>query len=378
MSQKRYNQEFKQTVVELYRSGTPVSQLSSEYGVSEVTIYKWIKQFSPIEGEQELTLADVEAIQKENLRLKQEIEILKKGYDHIREKIDEQELIDLITEESEHHPIQMMCRVLKMPKSTYYQSFHKKPNRYHVANEQLLERIRAIHKESKGRYGAPKIFEILKKEGYTGSINRVQRLMKRAGIKSCIIKKFRPTPTRKPVEERENVLNQDFTTTTINEKWVADITYIHTLRDGWCYLASVLDLHTKKVVGYKFSRKMTTEIVLEALQNAIQDQKPDAGLIVHTDLGTQYTSETFQELLKKHEMISSFSRKGCPYDNACIESFHAILKKEEVYLTQYESFETARIALFQFIEGWYNRKRIHGSIGYLTPDEYEKMCRIAA
>ena len=176
----------------------------------------------------------------------------------------------------------------------------------------------------------------------------------------------------------ENVLNQDFTTTTINEKWVADITYVHTLRDGWCYLASVLDLHTKKVVGYKFSRTMTTEIVLEALQNAIQDQKPDPGLIVHTDLGTQYTSEAFQKLLKKHEMVPSFSRKGCPYDNACIESFHAILKKEEVYLTKYESFETARIALFQFIEGWYNRKRIHGSIGYLTPDEYEKMCRIAA
>ncbi|RCO06787.1 IS3 family transposase, partial [Bacilli bacterium] len=101
-------------------------------------------------------------------------------------------------------------------------------------------------------------------------------------------------------------------------------------------------------------------------------------LIVHTDLGTQYTSEAFQKLLKKHEMVPSFSRKGCPYDNACIESFHAILKKEEVYLTKYESFETARIALFQFIEGWYNRKRIHGSIGYLTPDEYEKMCRIAA
>src|SRR5690625_2926920 len=110
--------------------------------------------------------------------------------------------------------------------------------------------------------------------------------------------KFRPTPTQKPVEERENVLNQDFTTTTINEKWVADITYVHTLRDGWCYLASVLDLHTKKVVGYKFSRSMTTEIVLEALQNAIQDQKPDPGLIVHTDLGTQYTSEAFQKLLK--------------------------------------------------------------------------------
>lgn len=272
----------------------------------------------------------------------------------------------------------MMCRVLKMPRSTYYNSFHKKPNSYHVANEALLERIQAIHKESKGRYGAPKIHKLLQKEGYSCSIKRVQRLMKEAGIQSNITKKYRPTSSPSRVEERENVLEQDFTTTTINEKWVADITYIHTLRHGWCYLASVLDLHTKKVVGYKFSRTMTTELVLEALENAVNAQKPGPGLIVHTDLGTQYTSEAFQERLKKYEMIPSFSRKGYPYDNACIESFHATLKKEEVYQTQYESFESARIALFQYIEGWYNRKRIHGSIGYVTPDEYEKMCREAA
>lgn len=272
----------------------------------------------------------------------------------------------------------MMCGVLMMPKSTYYQSFHKKPNSYHVANEELLECIKALHKESKGRYGAPKIYAQLQKEGYQGSLKRVQRLMKQAGIQSSITKKYRPMPTQKPVEELENVLEQDFTTTTINEKWVADITYIHTLRDGWCYLASVLDLHTKKVVGYKFSRTMTTEIVLDALENAVQSQNPGPGLIIHTDLGTQYTSEVFQEQLQKHEMIPSFSRKGCPYDNACIESFHATLKKEEVYRTKYESFEIARMALFQYIEGWYNRKRIHGSIGFVTPDEYEKMCREAA
>jgi putative transposase len=287
-------------------------------------------------------------------------------------------LIDFITSEEEHHPVQLMCRVLKVPKSTYYQSFHKKLNSYHVANEQLLERIRVIHQESDGRYGAPKIFEVLKKEGYTGTINRIQRIMKKAGIQSNIIKKHRPTPTQKKVEERDNVLEQDFTTTTINEKWVADITYIHTIRHGWCYLASVLDLHTKKVVGYKFSRKMTVDIVLEALDNAVQAQNPSPGLIIHTDLGTQYTSQSFQERLKKYEMIPSFSRKGCPYDNACIESFHATLKKEEVYRTHYDSFETARIALFKYIEGWYNRKRIHGSIGYITPDECEKVCRAAA
>ncbi|WP_427136950.1 IS3 family transposase [Psychrobacillus psychrodurans] len=378
MSKKRYNQEFKQTVVELHSSGTPVSQLSSEYGVSEVTIYKWIKQFSTIEGTKELTVSDVEMIQKENLRLKQELEIPKKGYDHIREKIEDEELINYITNESGHHPVQVMCRILKMPKSTYYHSFHKKPNSYHVANEAILDRIIAIHKGSKGIYGAPKIHRVLLKEGYSCSIKRVQRLMKQAGIQSNIVKKYRPASTQTPVEERENVLKQDFTTTTINEKWVADITYIHTLRDGWCYLASVLDLHSKKIVGYKFSHTMTTEIVLYALKSAVDSQNPSPGLIIHTDLGTQYTSEAFQEQLKKYEMIASFSRKGCPYDNACIESFHATLKKEEVYRKRYEDFENARISLFQYIEGWYNRRRIHGSIGFVTPEAYEIMCRAAA
>ncbi len=271
-----------------------------------------------------------------------------------------------------------MCRVLKMPKSTYYQAFHKKPNSYYVANEELLELIKAIHQKSKGRYGAPKIHARLQQEGYSCRIKRVQRLMKEAGIQSTITKKYRPTPTSGPVEERENVLEQDFTTTTINEKRVAAITYIHTLRDGWCYLASIRNLHTKKIVGYKFAWTMTTDIVLDALKNAVHAQKPGPGLIMHTDLGTQYTSEAYQQQLKKYEMVPSFSRKGCPYDNACIESFHATLKKGEVYRTKYDRYEAAKIALFQYIEGWYNRQRIHGRIGYMTPDALEQMCRAAA
>ena len=263
-----------------------------------------------------------------------------------------------------------MCRVLKMPKSTYYQSFHKQPNSYHVANEQLLERIRVIHQDSKGLYGAPKIFIILQSEGYTGTINRIQRIMKKEGIQSTITKKYRPTPTQKPVEERENVLEQDFTTTKINEKWVADITYIHTLRHGWCYLASVLDLHTKKVIGHKFSRKMTTEIVLEALDNAVQGQQPGPGLIVHTDLGTQYTSEAFQERLKKYEMIPSFSRKGCPYDNAVAEATFKVFKTEFANQAHFTSLEQLALELGDYVH-WFNNLRLHGTLGYLTPMEYK-------
>lgn len=266
-----------------------------------------------------------------------------------------------------------MCDLLDIPRSTYYQSFNKTISNRKRENNELTKRIIEIHSESKGRYGAPKIHHLLEKEGYDVSIKRVQRLMKKAEIRSITVKKFRPTPSKELVVERENILERDFSTTTINEKWVGDITYIHTLKDGWCYLASVMDLYTKKIVGYSFSRNMTTELVIKALENAYYTQKPDKGLVFHSDLGTQYTSDDFTKTIKKFDMIQSFSYKGSPYDNACMESFHAILKKEEVNHVHYLDFDSAKLALFQYIEGWYNRKRIHGSINYKTPQEMEDL-----
>ena len=264
-----------------------------------------------------------------------------------------------------------MCEVLDVPRSTYYQSLHKTVSDREQENNELTEQIVKIHKKSKKRYGAPKIHHELEKLGYTVSLKRVQRLMKKAGIRSIIVKKFRPTSNKQVIVERENLLKQDFSTQTINEKWVGDITYIHTLRDGWCYLASVMDLHTRKIVGYSFSCKMTTDLVIKALDNAYYTQKPSKGLIFHSDLGTQYTSEEFERTINDFNMTHSFSYKGNPYDNACIESFHAILKQEEVNHVQYFDFESANLALFKYIEGWYNRERIHGSIGYKTPQEME-------
>src|SRR5699024_6132208 len=178
--------------------------------------------------------------------------------------------------------------------------------------------------------------------------------------------KFRPTPSKEKVVERGNILQRDFSSQTSNEKWVGDITYIHTLRHDLCYLASVMDLHTKKIIGYSFDRNMTTVLITKALQNAHHTQRPAKGLIFHSDLGSQYTSESFQEIIEHYGMRQSFSYKGSPYDNVCIELFHAILKKEEVNHVQYIDEKSARMALFQYIEAWYNRKRIHGSIDYKT------------
>lgn len=249
------------------------------------------------------------------------------------------------------------------------------PSNRERENKELTKRIIEIHTDSKQRYGAPKIHIILQQEGYSVSLKRVQRLMAKADVRSITQKKYRPCSSKHRVEERKNLLNRDFSTTTINEKWVADITYIHTLRDGWCYLACVLDLHSKKIVGYSFSRTMTTDLVIKALNNAYETQNPDEGLILHTDLGSQYTSEEFEKCVQLKEIKQSFSHKGCPYDNACIESFHAILKKEEIHHVTYIDYHSAKIALFQYIEGWYNRKRIHGSIGYKTPQELENNIR---
>ncbi len=245
----------------------------------------------------------------------------------------------------------------------YYESLQHAESNRDKENKELTAKIMEIHTESKQRYGAPKIHITLQKDGYLVSLKRVQRLMKKAGIRSIVSKKYRPYSSKQKVEERENLLDQDFSTNSINEKWVADITYIHTVKNGWCYLASVLDLHSKKIISYSFSRTMTTDLVIKALANAYNTQAPEKGLVIHTDLGSQYTSEEFTKYVQSKNMKQSFSRKGCPYDNACIESFHAILKKEEIHNVKYIDYQSAKLALFQYIEGWYNLKSIHSSIG---------------
>lgn len=187
------------------------------------------------------------------------------------------------------------------------------------------------------------------------------------GIRSIVIKKFRYHSEKVTSESKENILNRDFNTTGINQKWCTDITYIHTVRDGWTYLASVMDLHSKKIIGYAYDTSMSAEMAVRAIKNACLNVKVTEGIIIHSDLGTQYTSKTFEDYLSLKGIIHSFSRKGNPYDNACIESFHSVLKKEEVNHHKYNDFNAARKAVFEYIESWYNRKRIHGAINYLTP-----------
>lgn len=217
------------------------------------------------------------------------------------------------------------------------------------------------------------------KLGFPISIRRVGKIMKSVGLRSVVIKRFRPQKSDSVYAGGENLLNRDFTTTNINQKWVSDITYIHTLQDGWCYLASIMDLATNKIIGWHFSRNMDTELVITTLNNAVKTQNNLSNeLILHSDRGSQYTSHVYQNAVKSLHIRQSFSAKGCPYDNAPIESFHAILKKELVNRRIFKDYEHAKAELFQYIEGRYNRNRIHSGIDYLTPQQMEDKFNSAA
>ncbi len=240
---------------------------------------------------------------------------------------------------------------IKVSRSSYYKFLNKKPSKRELENVKIEKEIINIHKASKNRYGAFKINESLKTFGINISIKRTQRLMRKLGIKSIIIKKYRPTSSKSKIKEPEKVLKRDFKATTINEKWVTDISYIHTIKDGWCYLASVMDLYSRKIIGYAISKSIDTTLAIQAVKNAIKLQRPNKPLILHSDLGCQYTSYAFKNYIKSTKIIThSFSSKGCPYDNACIESFHASLKKEEVHLVKYFDYDAARFAIFEYIE----------------------------
>lgn len=194
--------------------------------------------------------------------------------------------------------------------------------------------------------------------------------MKEMGLFCRTIRKFRATSNQKIYELGENLLSREFHQSTLDTIWVTDITYIH-VRDKFCYLATVIDLASRKPIGWYFSEEMTANTALTAVKYALQNRNFPKNVIIHSDRGSQYTSKEFRDFVALHEMKQSFSKKGCPYDNAVIESFHSSLKKEMVYRTTFSTFEQARLALFKYIEYFYTKVRLHSAIGYLTPQQME-------
>ena len=276
--------------------------------------------------------------------------------------------------QAEFH-IQRMCRVLGVQRSGYYAWRRRTPSARAQANEVLVEQIRAEHTTSRKTYGSPRIRVVLRRKGVVCGKNRVARLMRLHGIVAQPRQKWHPTTTqRQPgVVPAPNRLNQDFTASAPNRKWVSDFTYVATA-EGWLYLAAVIDLFSRKVVGWAMSEQMDRSLVETAWQMALLGRCPPAGLLLHSDRGSQYTSLVYQQGLTAAKTQASMSRVGNCYDNAVMESFFATLKTECV-TSPFETRAAARTTIFEYIEVWYNRKRLHSTLGYLSPVEFERSIR---
>lgn len=269
-----------------------------------------------------------------------------------------------------------MCRVLKVSRRGYYSWLGRPASLRSIANQSLLVEIKRIFERYRCVYGAPRIYRVLREKGIDCGLNRVARLMRQAGLIPRTIRKFRKTTdSRKSYSPAPNILNRDFAANKPNRKWVSDVTFIGT-REGWLYLAVVLDLYSRKVVGWSMGARLTTELAQRAMRHAIEHRIPESGLIAHSDRGMEYYAGDYQRLLKHHGMVCSMSGKGDCHDNAVVESFFHTLKVEQVYHDDYHTRDEARSVLFDYIELFYNRQRKHSYIGYQSPVDYEE-CRAA-
>ncbi|MGQ9890165.1 MAG: IS3 family transposase [Aggregatilineales bacterium] len=274
-----------------------------------------------------------------------------------------------IRQETDNYPIRRLCAVLEVSHSGYYAWLKRGPSQRAQANERLSQEIERVHRDSRSSYGYLRVHAELRAQGWRVGKHRVARLMRQKGLKARYKRPFRVTTRR---DERHsptpNLLKGDFSASSLNDKWLADITYIPT-REGWLYVAGLLDACSRHIVGWSMSERMTTQLVIDAWQMAVGQR----GLprLHHSDRGSQYTSSEFRSFLEQAGVQVSMSDVGRCYDNAMKESFWSALKREcadHVFVTR----EAARRAIFEYIELWYNRRRRHSALGYLSPAEYER------
>lgn len=268
--------------------------------------------------------------------------------------------------------IREMCSALGIGRSTYYSWVKTK-----LRNEEKLQvkvafiqSVRNVFEANRCVYGYRKMQHALKAEGITLSIYRLRKIMRENGMYPQLVKRFKPYSNAKPIHRfSDNVVNQQFRTKRFNEVWAGDITYIKT-KLGWVYLAVVMELYNREIIGYAVSKEMNAELVRRALGQAIARSGGGENVIFHSDRGVQYCSESFQKMLQSNSMVSSMSRSGCPYDNSCVEGFFATLKKECMHKKDFITMDEVEQDLFAYIELFYNRQRLHRTLGYLSPVQY--------
>jgi len=277
-----------------------------------------------------------------------------------------------IEENRKQWPVRLLCETLEVSTAGYYAWRERPASVRQQRRDALVVEIRAIHAEVKARYGSPRSHAELAARGQDCCVNTVAKLMRDNEIAAKTARKFRcTTDSNHDLPVAENLLDRQFDPTASNESWVADITYIPT-REGWLYLAAVADLYSRRVVGWSMAERMESRLVVDALEMAVQRRLPGEGLLAHSDRGSQYASEHYQLLLGRHGIACSMSRRGNCWDNAPMESFFASLKKELVHDADFASRAEGRAEVVEYMEVFYNSKRRHSSLGYVSPAEYEQ------
>lgn len=273
--------------------------------------------------------------------------------------------------------VETMCRIFKISRSGYYKWLPRSISHRRKQDKNIKTEIKNIYQSSRGTYGSPRIHRQLGVQGIYCGKKRVERLMKESKIRAIQKRKFKvTTDSNHKFPVAENLLNRNFKPSGPNLSWVSDITYIRT-KEGWLYLAVIMDLYSRKVVGWAMSNHINRELVIEALKMAARQRRPPKGLILHSDQGKQYASHDYQGWIKHYKMVCSMSRKGNCLDNSVVESFFHTLKTELIYHRRYETRNQARKDIFEYIEVFYNRVRLHSAIGYTNPENYEKQRKVA-
>ncbi|MEH3285817.1 IS3 family transposase [Klebsiella quasipneumoniae] len=372
MSGKRYPEEFKiEAVKQVIDRGHSVSSVATRLDITTHSLYAWIKKYGPDSStnkDQSDAQAEIRRLQKELKRVTDERDIFKKSRGVLRKAVRLR--YAFIRDNSLCWPVRLLCRVLDVHPSGFYAWFKQPYSQRHQVDLRLTGQIKQFWLESGCVYGYRKIHLDLRDSGQQCGVNRVWRLMNRAGIKAQV--GFRSPRAHKGEISivSPNRLQRQFNPDAPDERWVTDITYIRT-HEGWLYLAVVVDLFSRKIIGWSMQSRMTKDIVLNALLMAIWRRNPLKQVLVHSDQGSQYTSHEWQSFLKSHGLEGSMSRRGNCHDNAVAESFFQLLKRERIKKKIYGTREEARSDIFDYIEMFYNSKRRHGSSNQMSPTEYE-------
>ena len=384
MERRKFTREFKLEAVRLIKErGVSYAQASLDLGVHQSQLRSWVKalagdpqQAFPGQGQMKPEQLEIAQLKREVIRLKAERDILKKSRGLLREGIDVK--FGFIAKHRGIWPTRWLCEALGVSRGGYYAWLTRPRSQRSRSDEELSAKVRASFLASDRTYGARRVWHDLLAEGVSCGLHRIERLMRLQALKA------RPRRRRLPPDlgERQaaavapNVLDRTFEAPAPNRKWIADFTYVWTA-EGWLYVAVVIDLFSRRVVGWSMSAEMTAQLVTDALVMAIWRRgKPDA-LLHHSDRGSQYTSEQFQKLMAGHGVICSMSRSGNVWDNAAMESFFSSLKTERTARKTYRMRDEAKADVFDYIERFYNAKRRHSTIGYKSPMEFEMQAGLA-